>query len=43
MLRDIELKWLTDEFKLTRVDARAENNYAFRYAADKGHLQVLQW
>ena len=28
------LQWLTHEFKLTGVDARACNNFAFRYAAE---------
>ena len=34
---------MTEEFELTAADARANNNYAFRWAAENGHLDVLQW
>jgi len=37
------LQWLTKEFKLGGVDARARDNYAFQLAAQNGHLHVLKW
>ena len=37
------IQWLTHEFKLTGVDARAEANEALRFAAENGHLNVLKW
>jgi hypothetical protein len=36
-------RWLTETFRLTAEDARANDNYAFRRAAEIGHLAVCQW
>ena len=32
-----------ETFGLTDVDARADDNYALRYAAENGHLEVLKY
>ena len=37
------LMYLHETFRLTAVDARADNNEAFRWAAENGHLEVLKW
>jgi hypothetical protein len=36
-------QWLTEEFGITRGEARAWDNSALRFAAIHGHLGVCQW
>jgi len=37
------LQWLHDTYQITREEATTEDNYAFQWASQKGHLPVLQW
>jgi len=36
-------QWLTENFSLTRKDARAGDNFALRRSCSNGHLRVAQW
>jgi len=37
------LKWLKVTFVLNDADARANDNFSLRAAAENGHLEVLKW
>ena len=41
--RSVLLQWLTEHFHLTVEDAKSLDHYAFRKAAEYGHLLIVQW
>lgn len=37
------IKYLVNQFKLTRVDIQSQNNIILRWVSTNGHLDVVQY